>query len=523
MATTFNLTSLVGHDLNDIANVRRKSVLQNQIQDDYEDDPVLSSVPFYKRIRGREGAWPPKNKQVSTKEKIPVYACVQINEVTTIDTKTNTFGIMCTVYLIFDCNFRKVTNRLKEEYEEEIGSPLEDERKLKLAQWEEIMENAFEDEGCPYKVEDEEYEPCKEEIEWPESLELFNSLSCDQVEDEKITILEIRSDENGDYSSGTVMMEVMDGLFDCKEYQELEFFPFDAQDLSLDFQLTSRTDMDRFDLRLHTVEMYYPCVQMVEWVMYPPECDRKGTAKTSVRLRAVRKSKYYITNVVVMMAVLCAVCVAAWGIDVGDIADRLSVTLTMMLTAVAFKLIVGEQLPKVSYNTFLDIYLIYTMAFMFGVSVYFCIAPHVIAPDNEDKQADLDLYGGCGTFLSIFVFFNIYWFYGAWAIIQEIMKSLPPPVALEKGQEYISWRWQKVPFRTFENKLTQDERAGIVSPGATQKQPENLDRLSSYQAGVNESEENEGNGDDLAMAEEFEEVEMPKRTPSTTGGTEKQL
>jgi len=494
---------LFGRDADEMTNLhpkrdRSSSFHLTQIEDDYETEPLISTKQFYKRIRGKKGAFPPtkrpgnKGKKGYT-EKTPVYACAQVNELTTIDTKSNTFTVRLSLMLILDIDVAETTERLKEEYEECLTDPdrslMIQERQRKMQQWDEIIENAIED-GTPYKIEDEEYQLFEEEIDWPESLELFNKITEDQTEAPKFSILRTfpaEAKEPEDVKTATVWIEFMEGLFECKEYQELEFFPFDLQDLSLDFQLTTRTDIDRFDFRLHTVEFYRPCLQMAEWTMYPPESDRKGTAKTSVRLRATRKARYYITNIVGMMCILNCMCIAAFGIEVPDIADRLSVTMTMMLTAVAFKFIVGDQLPKVSYNTYLDFYLLYTMGFMFMVSVYFCAGPHIwkrwfnledIGGDpgeevvTDVKNADRII---CYILSSVFVMFTGYWFTGAYLVTKEINEELPPPINLEEGIEYISYRWQQVPFIGFENPITEQQTAGKGL--LNRPDPENIDRL----------------------------------------------
>merc|ERR1711933_88038 len=49
---------------------------------------------------------------------------------------------------------------------------------------------------------------------------------------------------------------------------------------------------------------------------------------------------------------------AAFPIAITDVADRLSISVTLMLTAVAFKYVITEQLPKVNYLTVMDYYLL---------------------------------------------------------------------------------------------------------------------------------------------------------------------
>lgn len=55
----------------------------------------------------------------------------------------------------------------------------------------------------------------------------------------------------------------------------------------------------------------------------------------------------------------------SWAIPAEELADRLSVTLTLVLTSVAFKYMVAQELPKISYLTLLDKYIL--MSFFFGL------------------------------------------------------------------------------------------------------------------------------------------------------------
>jgi hypothetical protein len=52
----------------------------------------------------------------------------------------------------------------------------------------------------------------------------------------------------------------------------------------------------------------------------------------------------------------------SFNIPVVDVADRASVTLTMLLTVVAYKLLLSDSLPSVSYFTLLDWYVEWMLA-----------------------------------------------------------------------------------------------------------------------------------------------------------------
>merc|ERR1712060_679665 len=82
-----------------------------------------------------------------------------------------------------------------------------------------------------------------------------------------------------------------------------------------------------------------------------------------------RKPDYYIKNVMCVMAVICFICFFAFAIPSEELGDRLNVVLTMVLAAIAFKLVIGDALPKVPYVTVMDVYLNSLFAIMVLVSI----------------------------------------------------------------------------------------------------------------------------------------------------------
>lgn len=70
---------------------------------------------------------------------------------------------------------------------------------------------------------------------------------------------------------------------------------------------------------------------------------------------AVRRyHTYYTLNLILPLFIISAISLCSFGCGRADLGDRLSVSTTMMLTAVAYKLIINADLPKLSYLTFID-------------------------------------------------------------------------------------------------------------------------------------------------------------------------
>jgi len=115
---------------------------------------------------------------------------------------------------------------------------------------------------------------------------------------------------------------------------------------------------------------------MVEWEMLLPLVQRDKNSpphKVSKVLFPVRRlSWFYMQNIVLMMFILTSLGLLAFTMDVSDLGSRVSTVLTIILTAVAFKFIISDNLPKVQYNTAIDYYVLactISLALMAALSV----------------------------------------------------------------------------------------------------------------------------------------------------------
>jgi len=424
--------------------------MDGQEEDEYENDPIIHTSPYYQRVRGDDGYYPPsKGFNEISRNKTKLWCAVIVDGLDEIDAVNCKFTVRLKMFLIWKLDLHSIPqlNKLDED---------------KTKAWMRMLKKAKQ-QGGPYKVEDDEWELFEDEVIYPQSLYIRNMISKEGDEDPEFLILDpgwTMDDQappvgvdprewkpDASRKKGEIWMKAFDGLYTCREMQELQIFPFDVQDLSIQLGFNSRIDEDRFNLKLHTVEFARDLLDLVEWTVYPPESDRKGEHGSVVRLRVIRKSGYYLESVALTMLFLTIICVSAFAIPTvyesedndtqGDgVVDRLSITLTMMLTSVAFKFVISDSLPKISYFTFLDKYMFYHMAYMFCISMYFAIAPYVCNNLEEDTTA---MY----IFIGILCFIMFAWCFKAFILVKAVEFNMPPPVKCES--DAISWCWQKVP------------------------------------------------------------------------------
>ncbi|XP_071091032.1 neuronal acetylcholine receptor subunit alpha-4-like [Haliotis cracherodii] len=161
-----------------------------------------------------------------------------------------------------------------------------------------------------------------------------------------------------------------------RENMELQHFPFDVQDLTI--QVGSERPVAKIELiedqhMLSTVNTQ-TFLDAQEWNIYHHvESFRDKTTMEyaslsshpilHVQSRVKRKVGYYIWNIIVIMILIVSLTFTVVSIEPNN-GDRISICITLFLTAVAFKLVVKQSLPTISYLTYLDIYILSLLIFL---------------------------------------------------------------------------------------------------------------------------------------------------------------
>ncbi|XP_033756062.1 uncharacterized protein LOC117338818 isoform X2 [Pecten maximus] len=151
-----------------------------------------------------------------------------------------------------------------------------------------------------------------------------------------------------------------------KENLELEHFPVDVQDLTISVSAErsgEQVDLieDQFALSSINTKTF---LDSAEWNVYKHvETYRDKTtieyASSTVhpilhvQCRVARKVGYFVWNIIFIVLLIASLTFTTFAIE-PDSADRLAVTITLFLTAVAFKFVVKQSLPTISYLTNLE-------------------------------------------------------------------------------------------------------------------------------------------------------------------------
>ena len=152
---------------------------------------------------------------------------------------------------------------------------------------------------------------------------------------------------------------------------ELQTFPYDSQSLSVQIrskcanEKSAPVELDistwaggiqRENFALSNVWQLEETVQVRQ---KPIQMEASiGLSYPGLRfsVHVQRKSGYYVINVVCPTGLFALLCGCQAWIPRANVADRLSVSLTLLLTATAYKFVTASMLPAVAYQTFLDKY-----------------------------------------------------------------------------------------------------------------------------------------------------------------------
>ena len=93
----------------------------------------------------------------------------------------------------------------------------------------------------------------------------------------------------------------------------------------------------------------------------------------TLQIILVREPESILFNMLFALFVVDCMVFSAHGVPIGDLADRLSVNLTLLLTAMAFKFVLSDTLPPTPYLTTMEKYVLFTFVVLFLQGISFWI------------------------------------------------------------------------------------------------------------------------------------------------------
>nr|WCB87282.2 GABAA Receptor rho subunit [Haliotis diversicolor] len=184
------------------------------------------------------------------------------------------------------------------------------------------------------------------------------------------------------------------------ENLELDNFPFDVQDLTV----TVASEFPSYEVEIvedsenrHMVNRQ-SFVDEQEWHLYVhTECEKKAIvidqadnsvkrSAVSVKCRAARRPGYFVWNIFMVTFLICSLAFATFSVEKDLPQNRLQLSFTLVLTAVAFKSVVNQSLPRISYLTYMDKYLLTSMVMLSTVCAWHGIVTTLLKDrEHADK------------------------------------------------------------------------------------------------------------------------------------------
>jgi hypothetical protein len=293
------------------------------------------------------------------------------------------------------------------------------------------------EQGAYYSLSESEVHRLEKEVDLSAShVKIFNALT---VEPDGLPGIRAYGTKGG------AMMWNIGLVASMKETYDLHQFPFDVQKLTIELRQNNPKTWDDYELSVVGVQFHKTGIQDLEWNITTPTIKKADHKQTNVFLYAKRKSGYYLVNVFGISCILSLMSLTIFTVPVDIVADRLSLVLTLLLTTVAFKFVVGDSVPKVPYATYLDSYMLWNIAFLFLISIIITCAAIVernseltSLPDGIDINV-ISILIASATLLALNSVFGV-------RIFLLSRKFATPPIVLEENRNWYCFMFANPSF-----------------------------------------------------------------------------
>mmetsp|Transcript_4171 Transcript_4171/g.6713 ORF Transcript_4171/g.6713 Transcript_4171/m.6713 type:complete len:471 (-) Transcript_4171:46-1458(-) len=240
------------------------------------------------------------------------------------------------------------------------------------------------------------------------------------------------------------------------EHLELHDFPMDIQNLSIEFTSEWPADMVKFlRSRSHESKVTAPACDITRDVWAPTTIKELKSARGSIMtlscckrkkeksarsvairsredvvegagldddrlypmitftLQFSRLTQYYLWNVIMPTCIMVTLAFTSFTVPLNEVADRASITLTLLLSIIAYKFIIKDELPKVNFMTLIDKYILASMSIVAVLGFANAIVGNGAEEITEDLLSADRLWkwilGIMWTFCNFYFVCNVAW------------------------------------------------------------------------------------------------------------------
>eukprot|EP00912_Choanoflagellata_sp_UC4_P001556 UC4_evm1s988 len=148
----------------------------------------------------------------------------------------------------------------------------------------------------------------------------------------------------------------------------MRLFPFDQQKLPITLYCSQD---DIFKLHVYSVQYRNTTFNIPGWRLSRPQVvQRTGGPRSDVFVIVKRRYEHYVRSLMAYLLVINISSLSVHAIPTEDVADRLSVLFTLLLTVIAFRYTMEGDIPKLSYATTMDWFLnVNALSIVFSVII----------------------------------------------------------------------------------------------------------------------------------------------------------
>jgi len=85
--------------------------------------------------------------------------------------------------------------------------------------------------------------------------------------------------------------------------------------------------------------------------------EDRDYSQVRVEIQLVRNYSYYLSKILMILVFIVACSWIVFFLPPDDLAGRTGISVTLFLAAITFSFVIGTNLPKISYQTYIDQYL----------------------------------------------------------------------------------------------------------------------------------------------------------------------
>ena len=136
-----------------------------------------------------------------------------------------------------------------------------------------------------------------------------------------------------------------------------------------------------------------------------------------VRLKVERKWKIYVVNIVLLLFALTGLSLSAFYLNYEQLGERLGLLITLILTSIAYSIVIQDKLPNVSYLTFMDKYILTSYAFLIVIVIESVLISQI--ENDEEMQVYFDSILFWIFFFLWIIIFGVFYSYYAYKLSKK--------------------------------------------------------------------------------------------------------